>query len=275
MTPKHSFLCLMVLAITIMVQMPAKAAGEDLRGIPAVAFNGTVPGDRNTGQVFTWSIQNVSKEADIKYHYVVYASRLIGMNYSYYSNAWGRWDIHSVTPGYQYLVIWVRGWTEGTTSWGYGPERFRVFVWDNWTIDPEPAHLNDLPIRFLSDEYRPVVNAELENRTLLNGSLSRVELLTTEWYGWKNNQKLVRMEPGLSNNWDGVILYQVPASAALKDLRVAGWFGYYGTPIWYLTPHEIMQKSFEAWQREQQDELSRQKANGLRVSDRQGNRVRG
>jgi len=275
MTPKYPFLCLIVLAIMIAVQLPVQAAGEDLGGTSAVAFNDTVPGERNVGQVFTWSIQNVSKQADIKYYYTVYASRLIGMNYSYYSNAWGRWEICEAGPGFQYLVIWVRGWTEGTTSWGYGPERFRVFVWDNLTIDLEPAHLNDLPVWFLADEYRPVVNAELENRTLLNGTLSRVELLTTEWYGWRNNQKLARMESGLSNAWDGVILYQIPVAADLEDLRVAGWFGYYGTPVWYLTPHMIVQKSFEAWQKEQQDELSRQKAIGLRVSDRQADRGRG
>lgn len=269
MTPKIPFFLVILLLIGTLAQIPVHAAGEIPGGIPAATFNATVPGERNLGQDFTWSIQNVSNRADVTYHFNVYAWRLIGLNYSYYSPAWGQWFTREAAPGSQYLAVWIRGWSEGTTCWGYGPDRFNVWTWGNRTIVPEPVHLEDVAVKIGSGRFRPVVIHELENRTLPNGTI-----LTTEWFGWEDGQELTRIEPGSSNAWDGVILYQVPVAAGPEDLRVAGWFGYYGTPVWYLTPHEIIQKSFEAWQKEQQNELIQQKAIGLRTSDRQRERMR-
>lgn len=266
---KYPFLLVAVLLIGSLAQMPVQAAGEAPGGIP-VLFNESVPGERNMGQVFTWSIQNVSNQADVMYHFTVYDYRLIGPNYSYYSPAWGQWFTRDAAPGFQYLVIWIRSWSEGTACWGYGPERFRVWAWGNLTIDPEPVQLQDLPVRFKSDTSRPVVIRELENRTMPDGVI-----LTTERYGWKDGEELTRLEPGDSSAWEGVILYQIPQTVGPEDLRVAGWFGYYGTPVWYLTPHKIRQQSYETWWKEQRDELSRQIASGLRTSDRQAGRSRG
>lgn len=250
--------------------MPVQAAGETPGGIPVASFNVSVPGERNLGQTFTWTIQNVSNQADVTYHFKVYAWRLIGFHYYYYSPSWGQWFIMESRPGFQYLVIWVSGWSEGTTCWGYGPDRFNIWVWGNSTIKPEPVQLQDISVKNGSELFRPVVILELENRKMSGGGT-----LTTEWFGWKEGYELSRLEPGISNAWDGFILYQIPSGAGPEDLRIAGWFGYYGTPVWYLTPHEIRQKSFENWLIEQVAELKNQVIEGLRSSDRPGTRNRG
>jgi hypothetical protein len=270
MTSKIPFFLVALLLIGILAQMPVHAAGEILGSSPAATFNATVPGERNLGQVFTWSIQNVSNRADVTYHFNVYAWRLIGLNYTYYSPAWGRWFTADSRPEFQYLAIWVRAWSEGTTCWGYGPDRFNIWAWGNRTIIPEPVHLEDVAVKIGSDHFRPVVIRELENRTLPNGTI-----LTTEWFGWEDGQELTRIEPGTSNAWDGVSLYQVPVAAGPEDLQVAGWFGYFGTPIWYLTPHEIKQKSFEIWLVGQLAELKHQILEGFRQNDRSGARSQG
>lgn len=255
---KKPIFYIFIIAIIGIGILPAAAAG--------IPFNESIPGDRNLDQVFSWSIWNVSKQADIIYHYTVYDYRIIGRNYTYYSPAWGSWFVQESRPGYQYLAVWVRGWSDGTTGWGYGPDRFRAWVWGNRTISPEPVHLNDLRIRLGSDRYRPVVIRELEGRPTEAG-----KPVATEWYGWKDGRELERMESGISNAWDGLILYQIPAAAGSADIRIAGWFGsYYGTAIWYLTEREILQDSPEVWQQRQREILVSEIKESIRLGDNPG-----
>jgi hypothetical protein len=229
----------------------------------ALEFNTSLPGDRNLGDSFTWAINNVSNNASVRYFFTVEAARVLGDNYTYYSPAWGQWFIQEAGAGSQYLAVWVRAWSEGTTSWGYGPERFYIWAWGNWTIAPEPVRLADQPIRLGADHARPVVVRELESRTRSDGSL-----LPSEWYGWKDGQELTRLEPGTSNAWAGVVLYSIPKNAPVADLRACGWFGWYGTAIWYLTPHEVVQTSWEAYREAEIRSIIEETRTGLRTSDR-------
>jgi len=229
----------------------------------AYEFNASLPGDRNLGDPFTWGINNISNRAGVQYYFTIEAVRVLGDNYTYYSPAWGRWDVREAGPGFQYLAIWVRAWSAGTTTWGYGPERFFIWAWGNLTIAPEPVHLADLPVRLGADHARPVVVRELQDRTRIDGSL-----LPAEWYGWRDGQELTRLEPGASNAWVGVVLYRIPNNAAMADLRACGWFGWYGTAIWYLMPREVVQTSWESYREAEIQTLSEETRTGLRTSDR-------
>jgi hypothetical protein len=238
-------------------------------GAQDVPFNASIPGDRNLNQPFNFKISNTSGYAGVTYHYSVYDYRMIGKNYTYYSPAWATWYQKDAPPGKSYLAVWVRGWSEGTTWYGWGKERFNVWVWGNTTVSPEPVQMQDLDIGKKGSGRRlPVVIKELENRT---ATYDR-GVLTTERYAWKDETELTRMEPGRSNAYDGVILYLVNSTAGPEDLRVAGWFGYWGTGIWHLSNVTIDQQSIEKQIAIDNEQIASEKARGERLSDRQSGR---
>lgn len=237
-----------------------------------IPFNETIAGDRNLGQMYTWTVNNASGYADCVYHYAVYDYRVIGVNYTYHSPSWGQWFIQEARPGNVYIAVWVRGWTEGTTWYGYDQGRFPMWVWDNTTIQPEPVHLQDLENGKLhSGKFIPAIIRELENRTAITGK----GLLTSERYGWKDNVEHIRMEPGRSNAMDGYLLYQIPVQARPEDLRVAGWFGFFGTPVWNFRNVTIDQASIEKQLIIESEKLKMERVGGMRLSDRQSERARG
>jgi len=173
-------------------------------------------------------------------------------------------------PGKKYIAVWVRGWTEGTSWLGWGQDRFPLWIWGNTTIFPESVQLQDLSIRYGSDRKLPAVIKEIENRT---ASTER-GLLTTERYGWKDEHELNRVEPGRSNAFDGYLLYQIPTEAQPEDIRIAGWFGYWGTAVWHLTRTEIRQDNMENYRIMESEIVQLQKNAGQRISDRQSERVK-
>lgn len=259
-----------ILTLIFLIIVPAtaqfQASSESLTG-----FNATLPGERNIGQLYTWSIQNVSGTADVIYHYTVYASRLIGGNYTYHSREWNTWEKRYAAAGSQYLIVWIKGWLDpvsGTTWIGWAPERFNAWVWGNRTIKPEPVQMEDMPIAWKSERYRPVMIAEAGNRTMPDGTI-----LTTEWYSWELWNQRIRMEPG--NPWDGFVLYQVPVEATLDDIQIGGWFGYYGTAWWNLKDRFVEQvDSIENQRIQQQNAIVDEIRKGIRLSDRPRDRAR-
>jgi hypothetical protein len=193
---------------------------------------------------------------------------MIGMNYSFHSREWSRWDLREANPGFQYLVVWIKGWAEGTSWFGWEREKFNAWVWGNKTIAPEPVHFEDMPIAYRSEIYRPVLISNIFNRTE-NG-----QLLTTEWYGYIDGWEQGRMVTGESNAWNGFLIYQVPVDANLQDIRIAGWFGYFGTAWWNLQAREFEQNSLELERQRQEAEIQQQIWSGLRHSDRISERMR-
>lgn len=205
--------------------------------VPAVsAYNPELSGDRNLGQEYRFTVKNVTAinqnlpGSDVTYHWTVYDYRLLGQEYTYYSPNWGQWFRKDADTGKQFLAVWVKSELTGNTSWyGWGSNRFSVWVWDNTTVNNESTHMEDLPLQYNSDRYRPVVIAEVQDL------MSRdKKLLSREWFGWKDEIELTRQDPGPSATWDGIILYQIPDAATGEDLRVVGtsWYGY---GVWHLT----------------------------------------
>jgi hypothetical protein len=215
-----------------------------------VPFSPVLSGERNIGEEFAWTIANVSGLADVSFNVTVYDYKVLGRDYLYYSNDWGQWTTDYAGGDKEYLALWVRVESNGTTWYGWNQDRFRLWIWDNVTVMPDPVPVQDLPDEYKSDEYSPRVIAELQNRTGLTGGL-----LSREWYGWKDGVELTRQEPGPSNAWEGVILYRIPDNADPEDIRVLGWFGYYGYGVWYLTPHQDLKQDLTtAEERQNQDQ---------------------
>lgn len=250
-----------------------------------IPFNESIAGDRNLGQYFTFTMDNVTGTyAHARYHYTVYDYRIIGDNFTYYSISWGQWFKKDAAKGKKYLAIWVRGWMEGTSYFGWASDRFSVFV-NGQTIGPEPVLLQDIPLGRRKTNYEKL-NEEVTGRVctcncqnctcietvLLNEStritrytdpgstryqpatiaeiqnrMARNERgqLTVETYGWKDENQLDRMNPGYSERFDGWILYQIPKSASPEDMSIAGNFRNFGTAIWHLTDRQIDQESIE------------------------------
>jgi len=219
--------------VTITTEMPISEPIKKPE-IPKTIFNPLLSGDRNLGKELTWKISNVSGGyANVTFHVNVYDYRVLGLTYTYYSNEWGQWFTRIADPGKKFMMIWVRTSSEGTTWYPWDTDSFHIWVWSNTTIEPDKTPMNDLPIKYGSEKYRPITIKEVQDLTRADGSL-----LSREWYGYAGNEKLVRQEPGLSNAWEGMILTQIPVGAEPEDIRILGWFDYYGYGVWYLTEHE-------------------------------------
>ena len=259
-----------------------------------VPFNESIAGDRNLGQMFTFTMNNVSGTyAQSVYHYTVYDFKEIGNNYTYYSVNWGQWFKQDADPGKKYLAVWIRGRMAGTSYLGWGQDFFRLWVWGNKTIYPEPVHMQDIEIantkrsgayliktgcsdsvtvyedltksdnfdRNHSGRRLPVVIQETENlkATFERGQLSR------ERYGWKDENEMDRMVPG--ETWDGYILYQIPSQVRPADVQVTGGFRNFGLAIWSLTQQEINQDSPERYIQAEQILADLERETGLRLPD--------
>ena len=76
----------------------------------------------------------------------------------------------------------------------------------------------------------------MENRTSYKGFT-----YSQDAYGYNDGLEMNRMVPGMSNAWNGYIIYQVPSTFTIEDMQIAGWFGYYGTAWWNLKPRVVTQ----------------------------------
>jgi hypothetical protein len=205
-------------------------------------YNATFPGERNAGQWYEFSINNVSGDLDVKYHFTVYDVE-IKDSYEYRSDAWGQWWNETPTRGNKFLFIWIVGYSEGTSWDGWESERF--YLWDNGKqINQEPIIMSDIGkvIRgnSWSSKIPPRTIRFIENRrSYLDFPYSQ------DVYGYQDGLVMNRMEPGKSNAWNGYIIYQIPKTSELKDLRLLGWFGYHGYAIWNLKPYGYIQETPE------------------------------
>lgn len=246
-----------------------------------IPFNASIPGERNQGQEFTFTMNNVSGTyASSDYRFTVYDYRILGNNYSYYSVNWAAWFKELADPGKKYMAVWIRGTMEGTSYFGWGQEQFNVWV-NGRGFYSEPVKLQDIPIRgqFVasrdmvipavtncasgeiiepeqviigsggsknpvgsSNRYLPVIIQEIEN---LKATNERGQL-TTERYGWKDEHELDRMVPG--ETVEGFVLFQIPDATLPEEVQVAGYFRNYGTAVWNLVEREIDQDSVEKMQ---------------------------
>ena len=227
----------------------------------AVPFNETRDGLRNLGDPYTFNLSIDFGRDFARYHVVAYDYRILGPTIRVYSTSWGQ-DLNVSAPsGMEYLAVWVRTWTEGSSSWGYPAGSFYLF--DRGTMVPaDPVLLDDRP-KTTDSTYFPPADIEETYHCIddKNG------VLPAERYGYTGGWSWSEMDPGLSNRWDGYILYEIPAGEDPADLQVAGSFPT-GTPFWTLsgniTYRSIEEDTVLAAIARVQDEIRA----GLRISDK-------
>lgn len=284
---------LAVLVIAAIAMLISPGAAEP------IPFNESIPGDRNIGDNFTFTLSNVSGTfASCVYQYMVYDYREIGENFTYYSVNWGQWFRQDAQKGKKFIAVWVRGRMQGTSYLGWGQDFFTLWIWGNQSVKPEPVLMQDIEIAnvktsgktytktgcgntvtasedlSVSDSYDrnetgrrlPAVIAEVEN---LKATFERGQL-SNERYGWKDENELDRMVPG--EMWEGYILYQIPASAKAEDIQIVGNFRAAGAAIWHLTEREIVQESAEWYRQMEQIQMDLQRETGIRLPDKPADR---
>lgn len=201
-------------------------------------FNTSQPGERNPGDLFEFTMENVSGQEDVTHHFTVYSSRLLNINqsYLYWSVLNGQWLNQTPEKGKKWLFVWVEDYTDGATIWPYDTKYFLISLWGNTTINPEPIPMEDLAHR--PDKH---LNPVMIESVTFGHPVSRDYAYFGDPYGWKDGYYQPRIEPGKSNALSGWILYQVPEKANLKDLQVVGWFMNRGTAYWNLAARNITQ----------------------------------
>ena len=284
-----------LLAVIAWMIWPASAA--------PVPFNETLAGGRNLGQLFTFTMNNITGTyASAEYHFTVYDYRMIGENYTYYSVNWARWFKRPADPGKKYLAVWVRGWLEGSPYHGFGPEQFPAWIGDK-AIRPDRVLLEDIPLSspgsysIRSEEMNVISRIDPETGYELieigeqpawdevtSGRVPRYQpaviwetayavarnergRLTGERYGWKDQNEMGRMEPGRSNAFDGYLIFQVGKDVEPEDIRIAGNFWSFGLGIWHLTETEIDQESVERYVFAEAAVAELERVTGIRLPD--------
>jgi len=269
-------LVLLATAMTIIVPVSSQYTNDtyplDGKG---PAFNASTPGERNAGQWYDFSILNVSGYRDVVYHFTVYDAELED-SYEYRSDAWGQWWTENPAPGNEFLFVWICGWSEGTSWIGWGPDRF--FAWINTrTFYPEPVILSDIGLVYKGGK----ATSDVPPRTIRWLEENKTSYLDFTWsddaYSFEDGVELTRQEPGKSNAMQGYLIYQVPKGTKFKDIRVAGWFGYYGTAWWNLEQKAFTQNSTEFRKQTRAEQLLQERMTGKRMpGNRQAQeRVRG
>jgi hypothetical protein len=206
----------------------------------AFAIPATQQGDRNLGDPFTFTINNVTSwnqslpSDSLTYTADVYDYKIIGPEYTWWSDEWGKWFVQEADPGMEYLAVWVRLMSNGTRWWGWSQDNFIVWGKGYTTIYPLAIPMDDLTGKYNGGIFWPIIIQELQNSTGSQG-----KLLTKNWFGWDNIMQETDQLSGASNAWDGYVLYEIPRGTAPADLRVCGWFDYYGTAVWHFTPYNF------------------------------------
>ena len=227
-------------------------------------YNATFTGERNAGQWYEFSINNVSGDRDVKYHFTVYDAE-IKNSYEYRSDAWGQWWNETPARGNKFLFVWIVGYSEGTSWDGWEAEWF--YLWDNGRqINQEPIIESDIGKvnkgGMWTSRVPPRTIRFIENR------MSYLDFpYSQDAYGYQDGLVMNRMEPGISNAWNGYIIYQIPKTSELKDMQILGWFGYHGTAIWNLKPVAYIQNSPEYVAITEREIRDKEVAQGIRIID--------
>lgn len=236
-------------------------------------YNSTVPGERNAGQWYEFTLLNVTGYQSVVYHYTVYDAD-IRDSYEYRSDAWGQWWRQDPEQGKKFLFVWLCGWSEGTSWLGWGMDRFFASVNGTMRLSPEPVQFSDIGrIRrggAWSDKVPPRTIRWMENKTSFPGFA-----WSGDAWGFKDGLELDGQDPGQSNAMQGYLIFQIPRSMQLKDIQIIGWFGDWGRAWWNLDYKPYIQQSPEYQRILQKDIIKQQRESGLRVLDSPNVRQRG
>lgn len=224
--------CFIIVGLILIGTQPVQAIEQ---------FNASQPGERNPGDLFQFTMQNVSGTYEsVTHHWTVTTSLLFEKEvpYHYWSIKYGQWFNTSPENGKRWLFVWVGDYTEGGTTWPYDIDQFTIWIWGNTTIKAEPVQLEDLSS--WDDKHRgPAIIEGVTYRHIAPGDFNYYG----DPYGWRDGYFVPRLEPGKSNALTGFIAFQIPAAARLQDLQVSGWFMNFGGARWNLIARNITQET--------------------------------
>jgi hypothetical protein len=227
-------------------------------------FNTTLDGERNIGTPYEFTIPNVSGLKDAVYTVNTVTYRILE-NYTYYSVSWGQRFMEFPAPGKKFLFVWVRIDETGTSWWGWGQDRFFVWLWGNQTVKPEPVIMIDTDGEFKNgihtSNVTPRMIYDIQNITGPDGYP-----VPDDVFGYHDGEEMDRITPG--QPFEGYIIYQIPASIQPEDIRVAGWFRNFGTAYWNLVNRTVIQNSVEMSRYRDLEEITAQHRAGIRFSDK-------
>jgi hypothetical protein len=257
MIPKSIYFILVIAALTFGVCPANAGAGNE------IPFNTSVPGERNLGDLYTFTVYNCSGLADASYQVNVNTWTILP-NYSYYSVSWGQWFKQEPAKDKKFLFVWVRIDELGTSWWGWGQDRFNAWLWDNWTLGAEPVQVIDMTGVYKNGIHvtsiEPRVIYEIRNVTGPDGFP-----VSDDPFGYRDGLEQGRITPG--DPFDGYIIYQVPASIRVEDIRIAGWFRNFGTAYWNLVNRSFDQDSVEAYRYRDLERINLEKEMQFRIAD--------
>ena len=236
MSSIHYFFLFVVVWVLLLAVVPVHAQEQ--------GFNSTIPGERNIGQWYNFTIENVSGYKQASYHYTVYRAYFVN-DYQYHDENWGQWFDQFPTQGNKYLFVWIAGYLDDSSTdwWGWDQDRFPIW-YNNEAIQPEPVIMaSSQYVGIFRGNDHPRIIAGMENTSYLDGFT-----WSGDEYGFYDGIQVDRMEPGITNAMQGYAIYQVPIESNLLSVRVA--MNTYTDQAWW----NLENKSFE-----QVDDVGRQR----------------
>ena len=255
MTSTTPFFMFLATFVCLALILPAQAQEQP--------FNASIAGERNIGQWYNFTIENVSGLKDASYHYVVYRAYFKDY-YTYRDENWGLWLTQAPDAGKKYLFVWVLGYLDSSSTdwWGWDQDRFPVW-YNTSAISPEP-------IAMVSSQFGGTYYG-VDHPRLISGMENISYFPHFTWsgdaYGYVDGIQSDRLIAGPTNAMQGYVIYQVPETVTLSDLRVA--MITYTDQIWWNLENKTYQQVDDVARKQQQDQeqIQEQILQGLRLPD--------
>jgi hypothetical protein len=221
-------------------------------------------------ETFSVDRKNVTGDKDLLLNIAVYDYRFMKSYHESGAADWGTnyWWPHVAPAGKKFLFVFLREEMEGTNQtndprmWGFSGRSFRVQV-GNDIFGQDPDHIPCLPIKELehvgnfNDDTLVSDFGKLRVESLTNPtgkssveSIVKIKSCGGQESTYTNIQSLPSgdggsqcldlgwLRMGISNQWDGYLIYVIPESAKLEDIKILGDFSGFGNAWWKLTPEE-------------------------------------
>jgi hypothetical protein len=177
---------------------------------------------------------NVEGLKDIDLRATVYRALFLP-NYRFWSVSWGEYQWQTPNPGMKYLVVFAHIYMAGDTEekdprmWGPGPDHFLVQI-GNQTYLQDSNHVTGYRIKELEEQF------DLNN---VNRIYDYGYLRYYDSAGYEQSMPLGYIRMGISNAWDGFLMFEIPKETQMKDIKIYEAIDGLGTVWWRLVKHEL------------------------------------
>lgn len=186
------------------------------------------------GEWVRYKRDDVEGFKDIDMRATVYRAMFLP-NYRYWSVSWGQYFPQVPKNDMKYLVVFARIQMEGTTQdddprmWGPGQDHFIVQN-GNETYTTDKTHEIGYRIKELED-----INDMMNVSKIYDYGYSRFY----DWTGTEKASELGYIRMGVSNAWDGYLLFEISRNATMDNLKVLERIDGIGNVWWNLEPKPL------------------------------------